>query len=93
MLGEGGARRSSGEKRRRYLKWGRIGITIAAVAYLANRVDPNDVLAAFEQADDVVGRGCVRNADQRGVQHGIGLDGHDSPLHAGPEGSLPARAA
>jgi uncharacterized membrane protein YbhN (UPF0104 family) len=49
MREEGGARRSSGEKRRLYLKWGRIGITVAAVGYLASRVDPTDVFAAFER--------------------------------------------
>ena len=46
---DGGARRRSGEKRRRYLKWGRIGVTVAAVGYLASRVDPRDVVAAFER--------------------------------------------
>jgi len=49
MREDGGARRSSGEKRRLYLKWGRIGITVAAVGYLASRVDPSDVFAAFER--------------------------------------------
>ncbi|UCH28144.1 MAG: flippase-like domain-containing protein [Myxococcales bacterium] len=47
MDDEGGRRRTSGETRRRYLKWGRIGVTIAAVGYLASRVDPGDVVAAF----------------------------------------------
>ena len=42
---DGAARRRSGEKRRRYLKWGRIGVTVAAVGYLASRVDPRDVVA------------------------------------------------
>lgn len=46
---DGAARRRSGEKRRRYLKWGRIGVTVAAVGYLASRVDPRDVVAAFER--------------------------------------------
>ena len=47
---EGGERhRTGGEKRRRYLKWGRIGVTIAAVGYLASRVDPADVVAAFRR--------------------------------------------
>ena len=49
MREEGGARRSNGERRRRYLKWGRIGITIAAVGYLASRVEPRDVVAAFQR--------------------------------------------
>lgn len=49
MDDEGGRRRTSGETRRRYLKWGRIGVTIAAVGYLASRVDPGDVVAAFRR--------------------------------------------
>lgn len=49
MLDKGGPRSASGEKRRRYLKWGRIAVTIAAVAYLASRVDPRDVLDAFQR--------------------------------------------
>ena len=44
-----GARRSSGEKRRQYLRWGRIGVTVAAVAYIASRVDPADVVSAFQR--------------------------------------------
>lgn len=47
MLDEGVRRRTSGEKRRRYLRWGRIAVTVAAVGYLASRVDPGDVFAAF----------------------------------------------
>ena len=42
-------RLTSGEKRRRYLKWGRIAVTLAAVGYLASRVDPANVVAAFRQ--------------------------------------------
>lgn len=49
MLDEGGRGGTSGEKRRRYLRWGRIFVTIAAVAYLASRVDPDDVLSAFQR--------------------------------------------
>lgn len=49
MLDKGGPHSASGEKRRRYLKWGRIAVTIAAVAYLASRVDPRDVLDAFQR--------------------------------------------
>jgi uncharacterized membrane protein YbhN (UPF0104 family) len=49
MLEEGGRRSASGEKRRRYLKWGRIAVTVAAVAYLASRVEPRDVLNAFQR--------------------------------------------
>ncbi|MGD8606143.1 MAG: lysylphosphatidylglycerol synthase transmembrane domain-containing protein [Myxococcales bacterium] len=40
---------TSGQRRRRYLKWGRIAFTIAAVGYLATRVEPKDVLTAFER--------------------------------------------
>jgi uncharacterized membrane protein YbhN (UPF0104 family) len=36
MLDKGGRRSASGEKRRRYLRWGRIAVTIAAVGYLAS---------------------------------------------------------
>ncbi len=49
MLDERGPRSASGEKRRRYLRWGRIAVTIGAVAYLANLVDPRDVLNAFQR--------------------------------------------
>jgi uncharacterized membrane protein YbhN (UPF0104 family) len=49
MLEQGGPRSASGEKRRRYLRWGRIAVTIAAVAYLASRVDPRDVLEGFQR--------------------------------------------
>ncbi len=49
MLDEGERGRTSGERRRRYFKWGRIAVTIAAVAYLASRVDPADVVAAFRR--------------------------------------------
>jgi uncharacterized membrane protein YbhN (UPF0104 family) len=49
MREDGGARRTSGERRRGFLKWGRIGITVAAVGYLASRVEPGDVVAAFQR--------------------------------------------
>ncbi|MBW2380670.1 MAG: flippase-like domain-containing protein, partial [Deltaproteobacteria bacterium] len=49
MLDEGGRRSAGGEKRRRYLRWGRITVTIGAVAYLASRVEPRDVLDAFQR--------------------------------------------
>jgi uncharacterized membrane protein YbhN (UPF0104 family) len=49
MTDHGGERRSSGEKRKLYLKWGRIAVTVAAVGYLASRVDPADVAAAFRR--------------------------------------------
>lgn len=49
MRDEGGRRGTAGEKRRRYLKWGRIAVTIAAVAYLGSRVEPRDVLHAFQR--------------------------------------------
>lgn len=40
---------TSGERRRRYFKWGRIAFTVAAVVYLVSRVDPADVLTAFQR--------------------------------------------
>lgn len=49
MRDNGGRMSASGERRRRYLRWGRIVVTIAAVAYLASRVQPRDVLKAFER--------------------------------------------
>jgi glycosyltransferase 2 family protein len=49
MIDRGGRRRTGGEKRRQRLRWGRIAATIAVVAYLASRVDPNDVLSAFHR--------------------------------------------
>ena len=49
MLDGGRTRSASGEKRRRYLRWGRIAVTVAAVAYLASRVEPRDVLNAFQR--------------------------------------------
>ena len=49
MEHEGAEGRGSGEKRKLYLKWGRIAVTVAAVAYLASRVDPADVVAAFQR--------------------------------------------
>jgi hypothetical protein len=49
MREDGGARRTSGARRRRYYRWGRIGVTIAAFGYLASRVDPGDVVAAFQR--------------------------------------------
>jgi hypothetical protein len=49
MREEGRRRSASGEKRRRYLRWGRITVTVAAVAYLASRVEPSDVLHAFQR--------------------------------------------
>lgn len=49
MHDQGGPRSASGETRRRYLRWGRIAVTIAAVAYLASRVDPHDVLQGFRR--------------------------------------------
>jgi uncharacterized membrane protein YbhN (UPF0104 family) len=49
MLDEGGTRRSAGQRRKLYLKWGRIAVTVAAVGYLASRVDPGDVAAAFKR--------------------------------------------
>lgn len=45
----GTRRMTSGERRRRYFRWARIGFTVAAVAYLASRVRPGDVLRAFER--------------------------------------------
>lgn len=49
MVEEEGRRRSSAATRRRYLSWGRIAVTVAAVAYLASRVEPRDVLNAFQR--------------------------------------------
>ena len=49
MLDPGAERRSSGGKRKLYLKWGRIAVTVAAVGYLASRVHPSDVAAAFRR--------------------------------------------
>ncbi|MGB5351512.1 MAG: lysylphosphatidylglycerol synthase transmembrane domain-containing protein [Polyangiales bacterium] len=49
MLDQGGSRSTSGETRRRYLRWGRIAVTIAAVAYLASRVEPREVLEGFQR--------------------------------------------
>ena len=49
MLEEEGRRSAGGQKRRRYLRWGRIAVTVAAVAYLASRVEPRDVLNAFQR--------------------------------------------
>lgn len=49
MSDTGGKHSPSGERRRRYLRWGRIGVTVAAVGYLASRVEPGDVLNAFQR--------------------------------------------
>ena len=49
MDGQGGKSRTSGEKRKRLLRGGRIAVTIAAVGDLASRVDPQDVAAAFKR--------------------------------------------
>ncbi len=49
MLDEGGQRSASREKRLRYLRWGRIAVTVTAVGYLASRVEPSDVLHAFQR--------------------------------------------
>ena len=47
---ERGRRRSTSiEKRRRVFRWARIAITLAAVAYLAARVDPGEVIAAWQR--------------------------------------------
>lgn len=47
MTEQGGPRSAAGEKRKRFLRWGRIAITLAAVGYLASRVDPAEVVAAW----------------------------------------------
>ena len=49
MIDRGGRRNTGAEKRRRFLRWGRIAITLAAVAYLASRVDPGEVVAAWRR--------------------------------------------
>ena len=40
---------AAGDSRRRLLKWGRVLITLAAVGYLATRVDPREVVAAWRR--------------------------------------------
>ncbi|MEM7434200.1 MAG: lysylphosphatidylglycerol synthase transmembrane domain-containing protein [Myxococcota bacterium] len=47
MNESGGADNASG--RRRLLKWGRIAVTVGTVAYLASRVDPGEVVAAWRR--------------------------------------------
>ncbi|MEM7136908.1 MAG: lysylphosphatidylglycerol synthase transmembrane domain-containing protein [Myxococcota bacterium] len=47
MTESGGA--DNADARRRLLKWGRIAVTVGAVAYLASRVDPGEVLAAWRE--------------------------------------------
>ncbi len=49
MTEQGGPRSAAGEKRKRFLRWGRIAITLAAVGYLASRVDPGEVVAAWRR--------------------------------------------
>ena len=49
MVEYGGTERAPGATRKALLKWGRIGVTVAAVAYLASRVDPADVIDAFKR--------------------------------------------
>jgi len=49
MTGKGGPRSTSGDTRRRFLRWGRIAITLAAVAYLVSRIDPGEVVAAWRR--------------------------------------------
>lgn len=49
MADDGGIERAPGAKRKALLKWGRIGVTVAAVGYLASRVDPRDVVDAFKR--------------------------------------------
>lgn len=49
MVEDGGTERASGAKRRALLKWGRIAVTVAAVGYLASRVEPRDVVDAFKR--------------------------------------------
>ncbi|MEM9072878.1 MAG: lysylphosphatidylglycerol synthase transmembrane domain-containing protein [Myxococcota bacterium] len=45
----GGTAAAEGDGRRRLLRWGRIAITVATVAYLASRVDPGEVLSAWKR--------------------------------------------
>jgi len=49
MTERGERRNTSTEKRRRFLRWGRIAITLSAVAYLASRVDPSEVVSAWRR--------------------------------------------
>lgn len=49
MNERGGPRSTTGEKRRRLLRWGRIALTLTAVGYLASRVDPGEVIAAWRR--------------------------------------------
>lgn len=49
MEEHGGTSRHRGGRRRRLFKWARITVTVAAVAYLASRVDPSDVVSAFRR--------------------------------------------
>ncbi|MGB8329584.1 MAG: lysylphosphatidylglycerol synthase domain-containing protein, partial [Polyangiales bacterium] len=49
MLDTRGRRRTSADRRRQHLRWGRIAATIAVVAYLASRVELIDVLNAFQR--------------------------------------------
>ena len=51
MRGDGEVRSSgaSQEKRRRLFRWGRIAVTVAAVIYLASRVDLREVAAAWSR--------------------------------------------
>ncbi len=53
MTEEGGRRSTGAQQRRRFLRWGRIAITLAAVAYLASRVDPGEVVAAWRRLSSV----------------------------------------
>lgn len=49
MTVRGRRRSTSTEKRRRVFRWARIAITLTAVAYLATRVDPGEVIAAWQR--------------------------------------------
>lgn len=49
MSKQGGPRSTGAQRRRRFLRWGRIAFTFAAVGYLASRVDPGEVLTAWRR--------------------------------------------
>ncbi len=49
MTEEAGAPQARPNRRRQYFRWTRIAVTVGAVAYLASRVDPGEVLSAWQR--------------------------------------------